>query len=121
LNVTCSRHDIAEKLLMLNNNHFDFFDDCSFKTCFQVWIYTVSVVGTLIILAILTFIGLFIYWRKKMSGFMMIFDRKVNTEVIALYVLLGVLLVIHVPPSVNSFLSRSYLVITSLYLYNPLL
>jgi hypothetical protein len=82
LNVTCSRHDIAEKLLnlALNNNHFDFFDDCSFKTCFQVWIYTVSVVGTLIILAILTFIGLFIYWRKKMSGFMMIFDRKVNTK-----------------------------------------
>lgn len=46
----------------------------------SVWIYTVSVVGTLIILAILTFIGLFIYWRKKTSGFMMIFDRKNSTS-----------------------------------------
>ena len=46
----------------------------------SVWIYTVSVVGTLIILAILTFMGLFIYWRKKMSGFMMIFDRKNSTS-----------------------------------------
>ena len=46
LNVTCSRHDIAEKFLILalNNNHFDFFLWLFFQNLFSgLDIHSISV------------------------------------------------------------------------------